>query len=57
MVSVFCEVLSLIQISIAQVGEFFLHFLNDMHLFYKVVLSLHEIDDECGWVSAGVAGF
>ena len=57
MVSGFCEVLSLIQISIGQVGEFFLHFLNDMPLFYKVVLSSHEIDNECGWVSVGVAGF
>ena len=38
-VSVFCEVLSIIQISIGQVGELFLHVLNDMPLFYKVVLS------------------
>ena len=57
MVSVFYEVLSLIQSSIDQVGEFFLHFLNDMPLFHKVVLSSHEIDNECGWVLVGVAGF
>ncbi|KAM4084703.1 hypothetical protein ACJW30_08G153500 [Castanea mollissima] len=38
-VSVFCEVLRIIQISIGQVGELFLHVLTDMPLFYKVVLS------------------
>lgn len=37
-VSVFCEVLSIIQISVAQVGELFLQVLNDMPLFYKVAL-------------------
>ncbi|GMY16325.1 conserved oligomeric Golgi complex subunit 1 [Fagus crenata] len=37
-VSVFCEVLSIIQISVGQVGELFLRVLNDMPLFYKVVL-------------------
>ncbi|KAG6586132.1 Conserved oligomeric Golgi complex subunit 1, partial [Cucurbita argyrosperma subsp. sororia] len=38
-VSVFCEVLSIIQVSIGQVGELFLQVLNDMPLFYKVILS------------------
>ena len=37
-VSVFCQVVKIIQISIAQVGELFLQVLNDMPLFYKVVL-------------------
>ncbi|KAJ7969395.1 conserved oligomeric Golgi complex subunit 1 [Quillaja saponaria] len=35
---VFCEVLSIIQVSVGQVGELFLQVLNDMPLFYKVVL-------------------
>ncbi|KAL5843078.1 hypothetical protein ACOSQ3_013681 [Xanthoceras sorbifolium] len=35
---VFCEVLRIIQISVAQVGELFLQVLNDMPLFYKVIL-------------------
>ncbi|XP_022929746.1 conserved oligomeric Golgi complex subunit 1-like isoform X1 [Cucurbita moschata] len=38
-VSVFCEVLAIIQVSIGQVGELFLQVLNDMPLFYKVILS------------------
>ncbi|KAG6718962.1 hypothetical protein I3842_04G179300 [Carya illinoinensis] len=37
-VSVFCEVLSIIQITVGQVGELFLRVLNDMPSFYKVVL-------------------
>lgn len=37
-VSVFCEVLSIIQISVGQVGELFLQVLNDLPSFYKVVL-------------------
>ncbi|KAF2292044.1 hypothetical protein GH714_000307 [Hevea brasiliensis] len=37
-VSVFCEVLKIIQVSVAQVGELFLRVLNDMPLFYKVIL-------------------
>ncbi|XP_021297373.1 conserved oligomeric Golgi complex subunit 1 isoform X2 [Herrania umbratica] len=37
-ISVFCDLLSIIQVSIAQVGELFLHVLNDMPLFYKVIL-------------------
>ncbi|KAK9292288.1 hypothetical protein L1049_020252 [Liquidambar formosana] len=37
-VSVFCEVLRIIQVSIGQVGELFLQVLNDMPLFYKVIL-------------------
>ncbi|XP_043805179.1 conserved oligomeric Golgi complex subunit 1 isoform X4 [Manihot esculenta] len=36
--SVFCEVLKIIQVSVAQVGELFLQVLNDMPLFYKVIL-------------------
>lgn len=37
-VSVFCETLKIIQVTIGQVGELFLRVLNDMPLFYKVVL-------------------
>ncbi|KAE7997700.1 hypothetical protein FH972_002308 [Carpinus fangiana] len=37
-VSVFCEVLSIIQISVGQVGELFLQVLNDLPSFYKVAL-------------------
>ncbi|KAJ6891830.1 oligomeric Golgi complex subunit 1-like [Populus alba x Populus x berolinensis] len=38
-VFVFCEVLKIIQVSVGQVGELFLQVLNDMPLFYKVILS------------------
>ncbi|KAJ6350483.1 hypothetical protein OIU78_006617 [Salix suchowensis] len=37
-VLVFCEVLKIIQVSVGQVGELFLQVLNDMPLFYKVIL-------------------
>ncbi|KAL5549142.1 hypothetical protein UlMin_004373 [Ulmus minor] len=37
-VSIFCQVLRIIQVTIGQVGELFLRVLNDMPLFYKVVL-------------------
>ncbi|XP_061352172.1 conserved oligomeric Golgi complex subunit 1 isoform X1 [Gastrolobium bilobum] len=37
-VSVLCDVLGIIQVSVGQVGELFLHVLNDMPLFYKVIL-------------------
>ncbi|XP_011011107.1 PREDICTED: conserved oligomeric Golgi complex subunit 1-like [Populus euphratica] len=37
-VFVFCEVLKIIQVSVGQVGELFLQVLNDMPLFYKVIL-------------------
>ncbi|KAM1023711.1 hypothetical protein EV1_044116 [Malus domestica] len=37
-VSVLCEALRLIQVTVGQVGELFLRVLNDMPLFYKVVL-------------------
>ncbi|XVF14736.1 hypothetical protein REPUB_Repub09cG0087300 [Reevesia pubescens] len=37
-ISAFCDVLSIIQVTIAQVGELFLHVMNDMPLFYKVIL-------------------
>lgn len=37
-VSVFCQVMRIIQITVAQVGELFLQVLNDMPLFYKVIL-------------------
>ncbi|XP_065876483.1 conserved oligomeric Golgi complex subunit 1 [Euphorbia lathyris] len=36
-VSVFCEVLKIIQVTVGQVGEMFLQVLNDMPLFYKVI--------------------
>ncbi|GAB2246186.1 hypothetical protein Droror1_Dr00001679 [Drosera rotundifolia] len=37
-VSVLCEVVKIIQVTVAQVGELFLRELNEMPLFYKVVL-------------------
>ncbi|KAH0988645.1 hypothetical protein GBA52_000128 [Prunus armeniaca] len=37
-VSVLCEALRVIQVTVGQVGELFLRVLNDMPLFYKVVL-------------------
>lgn len=37
-VYVFCEVMKIIQITVAQVGELFLRVLNDKPLFYKVIL-------------------
>ncbi|OUZ99293.1 hypothetical protein BVC80_717g12 [Macleaya cordata] len=37
-ISVFCEVVKIIQVSLAQVGELFLRALNDMPLFYKIIL-------------------
>ncbi|KAF4376835.1 hypothetical protein F8388_025706 [Cannabis sativa] len=37
-VSVFCEILRTIQVTVGQVGELFLRVLSDMPLFYKVVL-------------------
>ncbi|KAK4802607.1 hypothetical protein SAY86_000810 [Trapa natans] len=38
-VSVFCDVVRAIQVTIGQVGELFLQVMNDMPLFYKVILS------------------
>ncbi|KAL3642722.1 hypothetical protein CASFOL_013537 [Castilleja foliolosa] len=38
LISVFCDVLKIIQITVCQVGELFLHVLHDMPLFYKTVL-------------------
>ncbi|CAN0898933.1 Conserved oligomeric Golgi complex subunit 1 [Linum grandiflorum] len=37
-VSVFSEVLKIMQITVGQVGEMFLQVLNDMPMFYKVIL-------------------
>ncbi|GFY99877.1 Vps51/Vps67 family (components of vesicular transport) protein [Actinidia rufa] len=37
-ISAFCEVLKIIQVSVGHVGELFLQVLNDMPMFYKVVL-------------------
>lgn len=37
-ISVFCQVLKIIQVTIGQVGELFLQVLNDMPLFYKTIL-------------------
>ncbi|KAH6806146.1 Vps51/Vps67 family of vesicular protein [Perilla frutescens var. frutescens] len=37
-ISVFCYILRIIQITISQVGELFLQVLNDMPLFYKTIL-------------------
>ncbi|CAN7067975.1 unnamed protein product [Brassica rapa subsp. trilocularis] len=38
-VSVFCDVLSVIEVTVGQVGELFLQALTDMPLFYKTILS------------------
>jgi hypothetical protein len=38
-VLVFCDVLSVIQVTVGQVGELFLQALTDMPLFYKTILS------------------
>ncbi|KAF8402424.1 hypothetical protein HHK36_013380 [Tetracentron sinense] len=35
---VFCQVLRIIQVTLGQVGEMFLQVLNDMPLFYKIIL-------------------
>ncbi|KAI3843198.1 hypothetical protein MKX03_009797 [Papaver bracteatum] len=37
-VSVFCDIVKIIQVSLGQVGEMFLQVLNDMPLFYKTIL-------------------
>ncbi|KAG9132988.1 hypothetical protein Leryth_015375 [Lithospermum erythrorhizon] len=37
-IRVLCDVLRIIQVSVGQVGELFLHVLNDMPLFYKTIL-------------------
>lgn len=37
-ISVFCQVMKIIQVTIGQVGELFLQVLNDMPLFYKTIL-------------------
>ncbi|KAL9233540.1 hypothetical protein vseg_008523 [Gypsophila vaccaria] len=37
-VKVFCDVMRIIQLTVAQVGEMFLQVLSDMPLFYKLVL-------------------
>uniref|UniRef100_A0A5B6YLH2 Conserved oligomeric Golgi complex subunit 1 n=1 Tax=Davidia involucrata TaxID=16924 RepID=A0A5B6YLH2_DAVIN len=37
-ISAFCEVMKIIQISLGQVGELFLQVLSDMPLFYKFIL-------------------
>ncbi|XP_073297134.1 conserved oligomeric Golgi complex subunit 1-like isoform X2 [Primulina huaijiensis] len=38
LISVFCDVLKIIQVSVGQVGELFLQVLNDKPLFYKTIL-------------------
>ncbi|KAJ0261036.1 Conserved oligomeric Golgi complex subunit 1 [Hirschfeldia incana] len=38
-VSVFCDVLSVVQVTVGEVGELFLRVLTDMPLFYKTILS------------------
>lgn len=37
-INAFCEVLKIIQVTLGQTGELFLQVLNDMPLFYKVIL-------------------
>lgn len=49
-VSVFCEVLSIIQITVGQVGEMFLQVLNDMPSFYKVVLGSPPVSQLFGGI-------
>ncbi|XP_043697465.1 LOW QUALITY PROTEIN: conserved oligomeric Golgi complex subunit 1-like [Telopea speciosissima] len=38
-ISVYCDVLRIIQLSLGQVGELFLQVLNDISFFYKTILS------------------
>ncbi|GJT30455.1 conserved oligomeric Golgi complex subunit 1 [Tanacetum coccineum] len=49
-VSVFCEVLKVIQVSVAQVGEMFLSVLSDMPLFYKMVLGSLPVSQMFGGI-------
>ncbi|GMI90039.1 Conserved Oligomeric Golgi Complex 1 [Hibiscus trionum] len=49
-ISAFCDVLSIIQVTIAQVGELFLHVMNDMPLFYKVILGSPPVSQLFGGI-------
>ncbi|KAA8521450.1 hypothetical protein F0562_012117 [Nyssa sinensis] len=49
-VSAFCEVMKIIQISVGQVGELFLQVLNDMPLFYKVILGSPPVSQLFGGI-------
>ncbi|GLT87998.1 hypothetical protein SLE2022_060440 [Rubroshorea leprosula] len=50
-VSVFCDVLSIVEVSVGQVGELFLQVLNDMPLFYKVILGSPPASQLFGGIS------
>lgn len=49
-VSVFCEVMRIIQVSIGQVGELFLQVLSDIPLFYKVILGSPPVSQLFGGI-------
>ncbi|XP_023769929.1 conserved oligomeric Golgi complex subunit 1 [Lactuca sativa] len=49
-IMVFCEVLKVIQVSVAHVGELFLQVLSDMPLFYKTVLGSPPVSQLFGGI-------
>ncbi|KAL4560756.1 hypothetical protein LXL04_032910 [Taraxacum kok-saghyz] len=49
-IMVFCEVLKVIQVSVAHVGELFLQVLSDMPLFYKTVLGTPPVSQLFGGI-------
>ncbi|KAK8579338.1 hypothetical protein V6N12_069664 [Hibiscus sabdariffa] len=49
-IGAFCDVLSIIQVTVAQVGELFLHVMNDMPLFYKVILGSPPVSQLFGGI-------
>ncbi|XVF82097.1 hypothetical protein PTKIN_Ptkin16aG0017000 [Pterospermum kingtungense] len=49
-ISGFCDVIGIIQVTIAQVGELFLHVMNDMPLFYKVILGSPPVSQLFGGI-------
>ncbi|KAI3743296.1 hypothetical protein L1987_61002 [Smallanthus sonchifolius] len=49
-IMVFCEVLKVIQVSVAHVGELFLQVLSDMPLFYKTVLDSPPVSQLFGGI-------
>ncbi|KAL1814193.1 hypothetical protein ACET3Z_024258 [Daucus carota] len=50
-ISVFCEVLKVIQVSVAQVGELFMQVLSDMPVFYKTILSSPPVSQLFGGIT------
>ncbi|XP_071690431.1 conserved oligomeric Golgi complex subunit 1 [Rutidosis leptorrhynchoides] len=49
-IMVFCEVLKVIQVSVAHIGELFLQVLSDMPLFYKTVLDSPPVSQLFGGI-------